>query len=40
LSIKALSAGAARPAAKPAPKAEIAVEDKLALLSSKWKTRT
>jgi protein Tex len=45
LSIKALTAGAPRsassPAApKPAPKPEIPVQDKLALLSSKWKTRT
>ena len=40
LSIKALAGGAARPAGKPAPKPEVAVEDKLAMLSSKWKTRT
>jgi len=44
LSIKALSAGAARQPAKagqnPGPKPEMAVQDKLALLSSKWKTRT
>ncbi len=45
LSIKALTAGAPKsasgPAApKPAPKPELLVQDKLALLSSKWKTRT
>jgi protein Tex len=40
LSIKALSGGGARAAAKSAPKPDIAVEDKLAMLSSKWKTRT
>jgi uncharacterized protein len=41
LSIKALTAGAPRAAApKPAPKPEVLMQDKLALLSSKWKTRT
>jgi protein Tex len=41
LSIKALTAGASRPAApRPAPKPELLVQDKLALLSSRWKTRT
>jgi protein Tex len=45
LSIKALTAGAPKsasgPAApKPVPKPELLVQDKLALLSSKWKTRT
>lgn len=41
LSIKALTAGAPRAAAtRPAPKPELLMQDKLALLSSKWKTRT
>ena len=40
LSIKALSAPASRPAAKPAAKPEMPMQDKLAALSSKWKTRT
>jgi protein Tex len=45
LSIKALTSGAPKsasgPAApKPAPTPELLVHDKLALLSSKWKTRT
>ncbi|UWZ85810.1 Tex family protein [Occallatibacter riparius] len=41
LSIKALTAGAPRAAApKPAPKPELLMQDKLNLLSSKWKTRT
>jgi uncharacterized protein len=41
LSIKALTAGAPRAAApKPAPKPELLMQDKLAMLSSKWKTRT
>ena len=40
LSIKALQGSAGRPAAKPAPKPEMRVEDKLAALSAKWKTRT
>jgi uncharacterized protein len=41
LSMKALVAGGQRPAApKPAPKPELMMHDKLALLSSKWKTRT
>lgn len=40
LSIKALSAPAARPAMKPTPKPELGMQDKLAMLSSKWKTRT
>jgi protein Tex len=40
LSIKALSAPAPRPAAKPAPKPELVMQDKLAALSNKWKTRT
>jgi uncharacterized protein len=40
LSIKALTGGGIRPVAKPAPKPEMAVQDKLAMLSSKWKTRT
>jgi uncharacterized protein len=41
LSMKALMAGGQRPAApKPAPKPELQMQDKLALLGSKWKTRT
>jgi protein Tex len=40
LSIKALFAPAPRPAAKPAPKPELVMQDKLAALSNKWKTRT
>jgi uncharacterized protein len=41
LSIKALTAGAPRAAVpKPAPKPELLMQDKLAMLSSKWKTRT
>ena len=40
LSMKALMAGGPRPAPKPAPKPELHMHDKLALLSSKWKTRT
>jgi uncharacterized protein len=41
LSIKALTGGVPRPAAaKAAPKPELLMQDKLALLSSKWKTRT
>jgi protein Tex len=40
LSIKALSAAAPRIAAKPAPKPEVTMNEKLAALSSKWKVRT
>jgi protein Tex len=46
LSIKALTAGALKSASgaaaapKPAPKPELPMQDKLSLLSSKWKTRT
>jgi uncharacterized protein len=41
LSMKALMGGGQRPAApRPAPKPELLMQDKLALLSSKWKTRT
>jgi uncharacterized protein len=41
LSIKALTAGVPRAAApKPAPRPELMMQDKLAMLSSKWKTRT
>ncbi|HEY3707441.1 MAG TPA: Tex family protein [Terracidiphilus sp.] len=41
LSMKALMAGGQRSAAaRPAPKPEMQVQDKLDLLSSKWKTRT
>jgi protein Tex len=40
LSIKALSAAAPRIAAKPAPKPEATMNEKLAALSSKWKVRT
>ena len=39
LSIKALQEPAPRRTGKPQPKPEAAVEDKLALLASKWKTR-
>ena len=39
LSIKALTAGANRPAAKPAPKPEPSYQEKLAALSTKWKVR-
>ena len=40
LSIKALSAAAPRIAAKPAPKPEVTMNEKLAALSAKWKVRT
>jgi protein Tex len=40
LSIKALSAAAPRVAAKPAPKPEVTMNEKLAALSAKWKVRT
>jgi uncharacterized protein len=40
LSIKALSAPAPRPVAKPTPKAPATLDEKLAVLSSKWKSRS
>ena len=40
LSIKALTAPTARPIAKPAPKPEATMNEKLAALSSKWKVRS
>jgi uncharacterized protein len=40
LSIKALSAPTPRPAAKPAPKPQATMDEKLAALSNKWKVRT
>ncbi len=39
LSIKALSAAPPRPVAKPAPKPQATLDEKLAALSSKWKAR-
>jgi uncharacterized protein len=39
LSIKALSAALPRPVAKPAPKPQPTLDEKLAALSSKWKAR-
>jgi uncharacterized protein len=40
LSIKALTAPAQKPVAKPAPKPEATMNEKLAALSSKWKVRS